>query len=147
VSEVTDIITTFFSIVLAGATIALAWYTSKLVKLMKGVNHATQTENIVPSLTFDRADPLANGGGYYFRLAVKNVGLAPARYSDFKARLKTGKELRFMPQSGIRIIEVNSPYFWDIYGAKAGEELEIEVPYTDLKYESYQTFKHSMTAR
>lgn len=146
-SEATDIITAFFSIVLAGATIVLAWYTSKLVKVTKEVNRATQTQNIVPSLTFDRADPLANGGGYYLRLSVNNAGLAPARYSDFKAKLKTGKELRFMPQSGIRIIEANSIYFWDIYGVKAGEELEIEVPYTDLKYESYQTFKHSMTAR
>lgn len=64
-----------------------------------------------------------------------------------KARLTAGKDLTVKPHSSGNMIEEYSPFYWDIFGVKVGDEIAIEVLCTDIKDRPQNPFRVTIMAK
>jgi hypothetical protein len=145
-SEVSDWALVALTGVLAFVTYLLSRNTAILVKITREVGTAAENLQLMPALVFNEAQPLSDGGNIYLRFSVKNVGKGHAKYTGAKARLKDGEELQVMPHASGNVINADGLFYWDVYGVKVGDEIEVVVEYTDLRDKPYPTFKHIFSA-
>ncbi|HEX9677586.1 hypothetical protein [Nitrososphaera sp.] len=147
-----ELIEQIFSGILASATVALAVATFYLAKNTRAVTQLTQASirasealQTMPSLTFNGAQPLSDGGGKYSTFSVKNVGYGHAKKPTVLVRTKDGRGLEAKPHFKTNIIEVDNLFYWNVYDVKVGDELSIEVSFTDIRDVPYPAFKHTYT--
>lgn len=144
-AETTDLALVFFSAVLSGATIALAYFTYKLVKVTKQINEEANARAIEPFLAFQTFQPLSDSGNKFSRFSVKNIGSGHAGHPQITANVRNGRQLEVKPHSETNIVEKDALFYWDVYGVKVGEIVEINLVYTDVRgrlfrnYLSFQT--------
>ena len=131
-SELSDWILVIFTAVLSAATIALAYHTYQLVRVSKLASEKAEARKITPYLAFGNSQPLSDGGGNYVRYSVKKIGSGHARRPKARAFAQDGRELDIKPHSHTDVIESGNLYYWDIYGAKLGDEIEVDIVFSDI---------------
>ena len=145
-SDLTDWIMAVFTVVLAGATIALAWATCNLVKTTKEVNQSSEKLQVMPWLSFGLphllSDSKGNPEGEYSRFPINNIGLGNAKIISEEALRDNTTKLRIERHSPGQVIEKGVPFLWDVYGVKADDEVSITIKFSDLKDHPY-SFSYS----
>lgn len=127
----------------ANQTKALADQTKATEELTKASIRAAEALAIMPSLVFNLPQPLKDGAGRYARFSVKNIGFGHAKNPKVKVTTKDGRGLEVKPSTQIPIIEKDGLFYWDIYGVKVGEEVTIEVSFTDIQDAPKPPYKYT----
>ncbi len=130
------------------ATFVLAWYSRSLVIVTKALSEASERARVRPILNFDAQQPLADARGEWFRFSVNNYGFGPA--IDLKAMPKVvnGRDLKVKAlTAGTILPNGGTPYYWDIFEVKVGEDIEVEVDYSDSLRTPQPTLKLRLKAK
>jgi hypothetical protein len=117
-------------ILFAGALVfLLSMYVFQLAKR----DESNEKIDIMPILRFHGNESSSENGAITERFAIKNVGYGSAKNTQLTATLNGGKQLCIEPvlPEG-QLIGIGELRYWDVKGVKAGEEVEIEVKYTDI---------------
>jgi hypothetical protein len=140
------------TIALAVCTFYLAKYTKAMAKQSEATQQLAQAQikasealAVLPTLTFNLPQPLSDGRGEYARFSVKNVGFGHAKNPQAKLTTGDGRQLEVRPWTKTNVIEKNDLFYWDIYGTHVGEEVTVEVSFTDIHDNPKPVFKHTWT--
>ncbi len=124
------------------ATIYLGKQTKATVELTKASIKASEALQILPSLFFNTAQPLSDGGGKYARFSVKNDGYGSAKNLQIKVT-RNGQDLPVKPHTRTNTIEVDNLFYWDISDVRVGDTVDIEIRFTDIRGVEYPPLHHS----
>jgi hypothetical protein len=130
---------------LAKQTRATAQQSKATAELTKASIMAAEALQTMPALTFNDVQPLSDGEGKYWRFSVKNIGYGHAKNPTVKVTNNDGRQLPTKPWTKTTMIEIDGLFYWDVYDAKVGDELTIEISFTDIRGVPYESFKHSFT--
>lgn len=140
------------TVALAVSTFFLAKYTKAMAKQTKATEELTRASirasealQTMPAIDFTGAQPLSDGDGKYSRFSVKNFGYGHAKNLSIKVTTKDGRVVPVKPWSKTDIIETNNLFYWDAYDVRLGEELFIEITFTDIRGVQYPSFNYSYT--
>jgi hypothetical protein len=110
-------------------TFLLSMYVFQLAKK----NESNEKIEIMPILRFHGNESSSEDSTFAERFAIKNVGYGSAKNTQVAATLKGSKLLCIEPVSPEgQLIGIGELRYWDVKGVKAGEEIDIEVRYTDI---------------
>jgi hypothetical protein len=135
----------FATVGLVVATFYLAKQTKATASLTRATITASNALQTMPSLIFNLAEPLSDGGGQYSRFSVKNVGYGHAKNPTIKVKTQDGRDVTVRPLTQTNIIEVNGLFHWDAFGVHVGDVLLIEITFTDIRGVQYPPFHASYT--
>lgn len=112
---------------------ALVFLLSMYVFQLAKRNESNEKIEIMPILRFQGNTSSSENSSFAERVAIKNVGYGSAKNTQVTATLKGSKQLCIEPVSPEgQLIGIGELHYWDVKGVKAGEEVEIEVKYTDI---------------
>lgn len=134
-----------FTVVLAGATIALvivtgvlAWFTRGLVQVTKQTSQASEERKIMPKLVYNTHAQEPSGK---CRFSVKNIGYGPAMNPRIKVFLN-GKEVEATAVHPTNVITApEGLYYWDIFDTKTGDKVHFEVQFENVNKKEMEPFK------
>jgi hypothetical protein len=126
-----------FSVILSASSIALAVFTYRLTKITKAIHDETEAGKARPILAMNSTQPLSDSNGSYARFSVKNIGKGHATNVEILARLN-GKRIGVKPHTTTNVVEKDGgTYYWDVYNVEAGQVIETEIIYRDIRDASY----------
>ena len=124
------------TVVLAGVTGVLAWNTRTVAKVTREVGMESDRQKMRPYLIFEKPQPLSDGRGKYLRFSVMNKGVGQAKILSATTNVD-GKQLVIEQHSLGNVVDVKTPFYWDIFGVELDDIVNIEIAYSDLNDRPY----------